>query len=151
MIRNKLYASLVVVAALSLAAPGAWAKPKNNAELVKAAMTALFINRDPSAIETYWGKTYIQHNPMVPNGVEALPGLLNNLPQNFKYEPGRVMADGDYVAIHGRYTGFGPTPMIAVDIFRIENGKLVEHWDVLQPEVPADKTANGNPMFTPAD
>ena len=69
MIRNKLYASLVVVAALSLAAPGAWAKPKNNAELVKAAMTALFINRDPSAIETYWGKR-INHRSRV--GILAL-------------------------------------------------------------------------------
>ncbi|ESQ89259.1 hypothetical protein ABAC460_13255 [Asticcacaulis sp. AC460] len=147
---HKFYAVLTAVAMLGLAAPAAQAEPKGNADLVRAAMTALFIDRDPKAIETYWGKTYTQHNPMVPNGVEALPGLLNNLPANFKYEPGLVIADGDFVAIHGRYTGFGPTPMIAVDIFRVEDGKLVEHWDVLQPEVPADKTASGNPMFTPA-
>jgi predicted SnoaL-like aldol condensation-catalyzing enzyme len=52
------------------------------------------------------------------------------------------------VMVHGRYVGFGPKPMIAVDIFRVANGKLAEHWDVLQEEVPASATASGNPMFT---
>ena len=50
--------------------------------------------------------------------------------------------------VHGRYTGWGPKPMIAVDIFRVENGKVVEHWDVMQEEVPASHTASGNAMFT---
>jgi len=49
--------------------------------------------------------------------------------------------------VHGRYTGWGPKPMVAVDIFRIENGKVVEHWDVMQEEVPADQSANGHAMF----
>ena len=57
------------------------------------------------------------------------------------------MADGDYVSIHGRYTGSGPKPMIAVDIFRVANGKIDEHWDVMQEEVPAAQSANGNSMF----
>jgi len=64
-----------------------------------------------------------------------------------KYEPGLVMADGDYVSIHGRYTGWGPKPMIAVDIFRVANGKIAEHRDVMQEEVPAAQSANGNSMF----
>jgi predicted SnoaL-like aldol condensation-catalyzing enzyme len=49
----------------------------------------------------------------------------------------------------GRYTNWAPKPLVAVDIFRIVDGKLVEHWDVMQEEVPVEKTANGNPMFTP--
>jgi predicted SnoaL-like aldol condensation-catalyzing enzyme len=57
------------------------------------------------------------------------------------------MADGDYVSIHGRHTGWGPKPMIAVDIFRVANGKTAEHWDVMQEEVPAAQSANGNSMF----
>jgi len=49
--------------------------------------------------------------------------------------------------VHGRYVGFGPKPMIAVDIFRVANGKVAEHWDVLQEEVPESTTASGNPML----
>ena len=69
------------------------------------------------------------------------------LSRDFKYEPGLVMADGDYVSVHGRYTGWGPKPMIAVDVFRVANGRIAEHWDVLQEEVPAAQSANGNSMF----
>ena len=60
-----------------------------------------------------------------------------------------VVAEGEYVMIHGRYTGWAPKPVIAVDIFRIVDGKLVEHWDVMQEEVPAEQTVSGNPMFIP--
>jgi predicted SnoaL-like aldol condensation-catalyzing enzyme len=58
------------------------------------------------------------------------------------------MADGDYVSIHGRYLGWGPKPMVAVDIFRVSYGKIAEHWDVMQEEVPAEQSANGNSMLT---
>jgi predicted SnoaL-like aldol condensation-catalyzing enzyme len=64
-------------------------------------------------------------------------------------DPGMVVAEGNLVMVHGRYVGWGPKPMIAVDIFRVVNGKLVEHWDVMQEEVPASETASGNPMFSP--
>jgi hypothetical protein len=69
---------------------------------------------------------------------------------DFKYQPGVVVADGDYVMVHGRYVGWGPKPMVGVDIFRVANGKIAEHWDVLQEEVPAAQSANGNSMFTGA-
>jgi predicted SnoaL-like aldol condensation-catalyzing enzyme len=59
-----------------------------------------------------------------------------------------IVAEGDLVMIRGRYTGWAPKPVVAVDIFRVVDGKLVEHWDVLQEEVPASSTANGNPMFS---
>lgn len=73
--------------------------------------------------------------------------MVSALPKAFRYEMGMVVAQGDLVMVHGRYTGWGPKPMIAVDIFRVAKGKLAEHWDVLQEEVPAASSANGNPMF----
>ncbi len=66
------------------------------------------------------------------------------------YEPGMAVSEGDLVMVHGRYVGWGPKPMIAVDIFRLKDGKVVEHWDVMQQEVLATKTASGNAMFTKA-
>ena len=119
-----------------------------NKELVRKAITELFINRDLSALDRYWGDTYVQHNPAGPNGRDALPGLIKSLGPNFKYEAGMMLADGDFVAVHGRYTGVGPKPLIAVDMFRVKDGKLVEHWDVVQEEVPAAQTKSGNPMFS---
>ena len=65
-----------------------------------------------------------------------------------RYERGMAVADGDLVMVHGRYTGWGPKPMVAVDIFRVKDGKVVEHWDVMQEEVSAADTASGNAMFT---
>ena len=119
-----------------------------NKELVRKAITELFINRDVSALDRYWGDTYVQHNPAGPNGRDALPGLIKSLGPSFKYEVGMILADGDLVAVHGRYTGVGPKPLVAVDIFRVKDGKPVEHWDVVQEEVPSAQTKSGNPMFS---
>ena len=130
-------------------AHAAMASPAENKELVRKAMNELFVQRDASAVNRYWGTPYVQHTPTIPNGKEDLPAIVKTLPANFKYEPGMIVADGDHVMIHGRYTGWGPNPMVAVDIFRVEHGKLVEHWDVMQEEVPASQTKSGNPMFTP--
>jgi predicted SnoaL-like aldol condensation-catalyzing enzyme len=118
-----------------------------NKALVLAGIKGVFIDRDPSAVDRLFSSDYRQHNPLIPNGPAAIKALLGNLSRDFKYEPGLVMADGDYVSIHGRYTGWGPKPMIAVDIFRVANGKIAEHWDVMQEEVPAAQSANGNSMF----
>ena len=118
-----------------------------NKALVLAGIKGVFIDRDPSAVDRFFSADYRQHNPQIPNGPAAIKALLGNLSRDFKYEPGLVMADGDYVSIHGRYTGWGPKPMIAVDIFRVANGKIAEHWDVMQEEVPAAQSANGNSMF----
>ena len=84
---------------------------------------------------------------MIPDGAEDLPKVVASLPANFKYEPGVIVADGDLVMIHGLYTGWGPKPLVTVDIFRVKNGKLVEHWDVMQEDVPASRTKSGRPMF----
>jgi predicted SnoaL-like aldol condensation-catalyzing enzyme len=115
--------------------------------LVKKALTELFIQGDLTALGRYWSDHYIQHNPMIGNGHDALKGLLASLGPNAKAEFGLMIEEGDFVMVHSRYTGLGPKPLIAVDIFRIQNNKLAEHWDVLQEEVPAEMTASKNPMF----
>lgn len=118
-----------------------------NKALVSEVMSAVFIRRDASAVERYFSPAYMQHNPLIPNGRDAIPALIAGLAQAFKYEPGMIVAEGDLVMIHGRYTGWAPKPLVAVDIFRIADGKLVEHWDVMQEEVPAAQTTSGNGMF----
>ena len=119
-----------------------------NKALVVAGITGIFIDRDPTVLDRLFSNDYRQHNPQIANGTAAIKALLGNLPADFKYEPGLVMADGDYVSIHGRYLGWGPKPMVAVDIFRVAHGKITEHWDVMQEEVPAEQSANGNSMLT---
>src|SRR5664279_1435151 len=138
--------SAIVMVSLVTSATGVFAQ--SNKEIVLDGMTGLFVRKDPSVIGKYWEPGYVQHNSLIPNGTEVLKRFTPNLPPNFVYEPGMIVEDGDYVMLHGHYEGIGPKPMVGVDIFRLKGGKIVEHWDVLQEEVPADKTASGNPMFT---
>ena len=120
---------------------------KSNKEIVLEVLKRAFIDRDPTVVEQYFGPNYRQHNPVIPDGPAAIAEMIPTLTA-LTYEPGMAVADGDLVMVHGRYTGWGPKPMVAVDIFRVENGKVVEHWDVLQEEVSAADTASGNAMFT---
>jgi predicted SnoaL-like aldol condensation-catalyzing enzyme len=117
-------------------------------QIALRALTGVFIDRDPRAVERYFARDYIQHNPTIPNGAAPIGDLISKLSKTFSYEPGMVVAEGDLVMVQGRYVGWGPKPMIAVDIFRVANGKVAEHWDVMQEEVPPSATASGNPMFT---
>jgi predicted SnoaL-like aldol condensation-catalyzing enzyme len=121
---------------------------EDNKALVLAGIKGVFIDRDPTVLDRLFSNDYKQHNPQIPNGTAAIKGILQQLSKDFEYKPGLVVADGDYVMIHGRYVGWGPKPMVGVDIFRIANGKIAEHWDVLQEEVPAAQSANGNSMLT---
>ncbi|KAJ3100939.1 hypothetical protein HDU97_001823 [Phlyctochytrium planicorne] len=121
-----------------------------NKEMVLKATAALFCNRDVSVVAKYWHDDYRQHNPTITDGSANLTAIVPHLPENFKYEIGFAAAEGDLVFVHGRYTGWGPKPMVAVDIYRVEGGKIAEHWDVMQEEVPADATKSGRPMFAPA-
>ena len=116
-------------------------------DLVLKAISDVFINKDVTAFDKYFGENYIQHNPHLPNGTSVLKQFIPTLSETFKYEPGAMTESENIVMIHGRYEDWNGKNMIAVDIFRIENGKIVEHWDVMQEEVTADKTANGNAMF----
>ena len=120
----------------------------DNKALVLAGITGVFIDRDPAVLDRLFSEDYKQHNPQIPNGTAAIKTLLQNLSRDFEYRPGVVVADGDYVMVHGRYVGWGPKPIIGVDIFRVAGGKIAELWDVLQEEVPAEQSVNGNDMFT---
>ena len=140
--------SFAIVMAFAVSPVMAGPTQEANKKLVFSAMRELFITRDAAkAVRLYFGSPYLQHNPMIPDGASDLPTVVASLPANFKYEPGIIVADGDMVMIHGRYTGWGPKPLVTVDIFRVKNGKLVEHWDVMQEDVPASKTKSGRPMF----
>ncbi len=119
-----------------------------NKTLVLALLQGAFIERDPTVFDRLLGADYRQHNPQIPDGLAAIKAAAAGLPASFRYEPGMVAAEGDTVMVHGRYTGWGPKPMVAVDIFRVVDGKVVEHWDVMQEEIPAQSTASGNAMFT---
>lgn len=119
----------------------------SNKELVRAAMTRLFVQRDLGALADHWDPGYVQHNPRMPNGLDFFRKVIPGLKPEFRYEPGLVIEDGEFVMIHGRYTGWADKPVVGVDIFRVRNGKLVEHWDVIQEEVPAGQTVTGNTMF----
>ncbi|MEU4163118.1 nuclear transport factor 2 family protein [Actinoplanes sp. NPDC026670] len=107
----------------------------NAREIVRTAVGELFGDRDPSAVDRWVSPTYRQHSALAPDGPDGLRGLVAGLPDGFRYEPHRVLADGDLVALHGTYHGFGPVPLVAFDVFRVEDGKLAEHWDALSPLV----------------
>jgi predicted SnoaL-like aldol condensation-catalyzing enzyme len=116
--------------------------------IVVEALTKAFNDRDFTVLEQWWSPEYIQHNPFIPPKRVGLRGFVEALSRDRRYEHGRVFADGDFVVVHGRYTGGDSKTLVAVDIFRFENDKVIEHWDVLQDEVPAAQTVAGNPMFT---
>ena len=122
-------------------------RPDRNRALVIEAMTSLFQRRDASAVERLYAPDYVQHNPSIPQGRDALQALVAGLSQDVYYEPGLTVAEGDFVAIHGRIRGWAETPQVVVDLFRIEDGKLAEHWDVLQDEATQTQSLSGLPMF----
>jgi predicted SnoaL-like aldol condensation-catalyzing enzyme len=116
-----------------------------NKALVLKVLTELFADRDVSALDRYYTDGQIQHDPQLHDGIDELRARVTASP-DLHHQAGMVTADGDIVMVHGRYEGMGPKPMIAVDIYRIEDGRIAEHWDVLQEEV--SPTASGHPMFT---
>ena len=119
-----------------------------NKALVLQAFDTLFNQRDYAAAETFWSPHYIQHSAHIAPGREGLFNLVKTLPATLRYERGLIAAEGDFVIVHGRFSNFGlPVNWIAADIFRIENGILVEHWDVLQDEATREQSKSGLPMF----
>ncbi len=117
--------------------------------LVLEAFDTLFNKRDYAKAQTFWSDTYIQHSAHIPPGRDGLFNLARSFPPTLRYENDLIMAEGDRLMLHGRFTGLGEgTPaLIAADIVRIENGKLAEHWDVLQDEVTKEQSSSGLPMF----
>jgi predicted SnoaL-like aldol condensation-catalyzing enzyme len=123
-------------------------KQEKNKALVLEAFDTLFNKRDYEAAERYWSPNYIQHSAHIEPGREGLFNLIRNAPATLRYEHQLIVAEGDYVIVHGRFSGIGrPVAWIAADIVRIENGRLAEHWDVLQDEATKAESKSGLPMF----
>ena len=122
---------------------------ETNKQIVLKVLKGAFVERDVSVVDRYFSPDYVQHNPAFPSGSKVIAHLIPTLKKDLSYESGMVVAEGDLVMVHGRYVGWGPKPLIAVDIFRVKDGKVVEHWDVMQEEVPVASTVSGNPMFSP--
>lgn len=133
---------------ITAAKPGTSSR-HDNERIVINALDQLYTHRDLTAINRYWRDPYIEHAPFADNGTAALRSTVRNLPANFSYERGLVMSQGNEVVVHARVTGIAPTPVIVIQIFRLDHGKIVEHWENVQKDVPADQSANGNPMTTP--
>lgn len=119
-----------------------------NKTVVLDAFDTLFNKRDYTAAEKFWSPHYIQHSAHIEPGREGLFNLVKSLPTTLKYESGTIVADGEFVIVHGRFSGMGrPVAWIAADIVRIENGRLAEHRDVLQDEATSEQSKSGMPMF----
>jgi predicted SnoaL-like aldol condensation-catalyzing enzyme len=124
------------------------ANQEKNKALVLEAFDTLFKKRDYEGAERYWSDDYIQHSAHIAPGRAGLFDLIKSMPPTLKYEPGMIVADGDIVIVHGRFSGFGaPANWIAADIVLIEVGVLVEHWDVIQDEATQERSKSGRPMF----
>ncbi|WP_460062566.1 nuclear transport factor 2 family protein [Streptomyces sp. YKOK-I1] len=102
------------------------------------AWSELIGDKDPSAVDRWIAPDYIQHSPTAGPGPEPLRQLIAGIPDGFRHEAHRVLADGNLVAIHGTYHGVGPVPLVAFDVFRFNaDGQAAEHWDALAPRSPA--------------
>ena len=122
--------------------------PAQNKALVLDAFDALFNKRDYDAAEHFWSDRYIQHSAHIGPGRDGLFDLIRSVPDTLRYENQLIVAEGDYVIAHGRFSGHGrPAAWIAADVVRIEDGKLAEHWDVLQDEATEAESVSGLPMF----
>ncbi|HTJ36874.1 MAG TPA: ester cyclase [Dactylosporangium sp.] len=121
----------------------------DNKEVVRAFYDAAINRKDFTAARTLVGDTYVQHNPRIADGVTGLEQFIAQLRADFPLlhaDVKRLFAEADHVIGHveGVRVPGGPATAI-MDIFRLEHGKIVEHWDVMQP-VPAD-SLNPNGMF----
>jgi predicted SnoaL-like aldol condensation-catalyzing enzyme len=121
---------------------------EKNKELVLKAFDTLFNKRDYAAAERYWSPNYIQHSAHIEPGRDGLFKLIKSTPPTLQYEPGTIVAENDFVIVHGRFSGFGqPVNWIAADVVRVKDGVLVEHWDVIEEEATEEQSKSGLPMF----
>jgi predicted SnoaL-like aldol condensation-catalyzing enzyme len=118
--------------------------PEQNKAIALEAFETLFNKRDYAAAERFWSDRYIQHSAHI----AGLFDLIRTPPEALRYENQLIVAEGDYVIAHGRFSGNGrPAAWIAADVIRFEDGKLAEHWDVLQDEATQAESVSGLPMF----
>ncbi|WP_233353653.1 nuclear transport factor 2 family protein [Hellea balneolensis] len=129
----RLAAAAVILSACATTGPS-----NSNKAFVMEALNEALVKGNPDVVPQYWAPGYIQHNPGIANGLEAQKGLIKNMSQRGPFNPEyvRVIADDDIVAVHARYSGFGPKATIGFDVFRVEDGLIIEHWDNLREEQP---------------
>jgi predicted SnoaL-like aldol condensation-catalyzing enzyme len=121
---------------------------ERNKALVLEAFDTLFNRRDYVAAQGFWSPDYVQHSAHIAPGREGLFELIKASPAELRYESALAVSDGDYVMVHGRFSNMGlPANWIAVDVVRVHDGLLVEHWDVLQFDATAEESMSGLPMF----
>ena len=123
------------------------ATQEKNKALLLEGFEVLFNQRNYEAAKRYWSPNYIQHSAHIPPGREGLFNLVKGLPPEMKYENGRIMAEGDYVMAHGRYTRPDGPNWVVVDVMRIKDGIFEEHWDVIQDEATKEQSKSGLPLF----
>jgi len=122
--------------------------PRNRKAFVLNVFDTLFNKRDYAAAERFWSPHYIQHSAHIEPGREGLFALVKAAPSDMRYENVLIVADGDYLMLHGRFSNVGqPADWIVADIVRIEDGLLAEHWDVIQDEATREDSKSGLPMF----
>src|SRR3954454_8482096 len=113
----------------------------DNKTTVLTAVKELFGDKDVTAVDRWIAADYRQHSSAAPGGPEGLRGLIGSLTDDVRHEVARVIAEGDLVAVHGVYHGFGPDPLVALDLFRVADGRRAEHWEALTPQ--ATRTVAG--------
>ena len=117
-------------------------------QIVLNAFDTLFNKRDYDAAERFWSPRYIQHSAHIAPGRDGLFDLVKTMPATLRYENHLAAATGDFVILHGRFSGMGlPAAWIVADIVRMEDGVLAEHWDVIQDEATREQSRSGLPMF----
>src|SRR5258707_6909435 len=123
-------------------------KEARNRALALEAFDTLFNKRDYAAAERFWSPRYIQHSAHIPPGRDGLFDLVRALPATLRYENHIVAATGNFVMLHGRFSGHGlPAAWAVADIVRIADEVLAEHWDVIQDEATQAQSRSGLPMF----
>jgi epsilon-lactone hydrolase len=119
-----------------------------NKALVIEAFDTLFNRRDYAAAQRLWSPHYIQRSAHIEPGRDGLFDLVKTMPSDMRYEHQLVVAEGDYVMLHGRFSQIGqPANWIVTDIVRVADGVLAEHWDVIQDEATRSQSRSGLPMF----
>jgi predicted SnoaL-like aldol condensation-catalyzing enzyme len=120
----------------------------NHVQTVLDAFDALFNKRDYAAAERFWSPRYIQHSAHIAPGRDGLFDLVKSLPATLRYANQLAAATGNFVILHGRFSGHGlPAAWVVADIVRMEDGVLAEHWDVIQDEATREQSRSGLPMF----
>jgi len=124
-------------------------REEKNKSIVLEAFETLFNKRDYGKASNFWSSKYIQHSAHIPPGRDGLFALVKGVPTTLRYENQLTVANGDFVMLHGRFSGLGPgvPSWVVVDIVRMEDGLLAEHWDVIQDEATRGQSKSGNPMF----